>query len=54
MNTSPSPSTPPRGTRVTMVIERMHLKPLPVPSADELDRLRRLLRKRPLPRRAAR
>jgi len=50
VNASP-PSVPPRGVRVSMNISRMRVKGLPAPNRDELDRLRALLRRRPLPRR---
>lgn len=40
---SPSPSTPSRGVRVSMPVERMRVKGLPAPNRDEIDRLRALL-----------
>lgn len=48
-----TPSIPPRGTRVTMAIERMRLKPLPARDPWEVSRVRQLLRRRPVPRRRA-
>jgi len=46
---TPSPSREPRGVCVTMPIMAIRVKPLPAPSSDEVDRLRALLRRRPLP-----
>jgi hypothetical protein len=43
----------PRGVRATMPITAMRLRPLPAPSPDEVRRIEALLRRRPLPRRAA-
>ena len=50
---TPSPSTPPRGVRELASIAALRLRPLPAPSRDELDRLRALVRRRPLPKRWA-
>jgi len=49
-----SPSRPPFGTRLTMPIEAMRARPLPARSKDEIERWRRLVRTRPLPRRPQR
>jgi len=46
---TPSPSREPRGVRVTMPIMAMRIKSLHTPSRNEVDRLRALLRRRPLP-----
>jgi len=43
----------PRGVREMAPIAALRLRPLPAPNRDELDRLRALLRRRPLPRRRA-
>lgn len=49
MNTTVNPSRPPFGTRPTMAIQAMRVKSLPPQSQHELDRLRALLRRRPVP-----
>ncbi len=52
MTTRTSLPVVPRGVRVTMPITLMRAKPLPKRSADEARQLERLIRRRPLPRRA--
>lgn len=51
MMNAPTPSTPPRGTRVTMPVQAMRLRPLPARDLWTTERLRSLFRRRPLPRR---
>ncbi len=49
MLSSPSPSTPPRGTRQELPIQTLRERPLPRFDRDEVRRLAVLFRKRPLP-----
>lgn len=53
MNCGPTPSVPPPGVRQALPISAMRIRTLPPRSREELDRLRALLRRRPLPRRRA-
>jgi hypothetical protein len=49
MNSSPSPSMPPRGTRQELPIQVLRDRPLPRFERDEVRRLAALFRKHPLP-----
>lgn len=54
MNTSPTPSTPPRGVRVCAPVTYLSRVPLPRYSELEIARVKALLRRKRLPMRQRR